>query len=758
MITRPLYKYADSWQDRRMSGATDATNQLVSGTPVLEGSGAMFARCFTGTWVPVTRTTGYRVSLIGAALFLCLVPVVYVGLIAAIGVGVWKFYTGEFGVVLGAEGLHPFLSMFLVALPGLGGVVVALLMLRPIPRFFSEAPVESVLEISPSEEPRLFGFVEAVCATMGAPAPERISIDCSVNASAQLTSSAFAGRRRLTLHFGLPLVAGLTSTEFAGVLAHEFGHFSQGSGMRATSILMRLTYWMMIAAYERGGVDEWLSNWRSSKSFLLVVMALFAGLCVWMTRSLLQVVFFLAFGVARFMGRRMEFDADAHQARFVGSETAMATWPRIFALQEALEVADGKVGEQWRSKRLPEDFPALVASISRRLSPDVRARIRRTLETRTNGWLDSHPASGRRLDAMRELAEKGVFRLDAPATTLFTNFNDAAKRVSYGFFKRRVGEAIFSATFVKSSAIFGSSAEEESRHEVARGYLGFEPPEWRPLAIRSDALSFEIEPKACWEQVNAARARLQKAAPAARDAEEDFFSAERVIRNADAAEAAFGAGIGSIHARFDLSFRTEREMRRARERALEKATPAIRAMDEAIGAASLRIACTLRMLAFAGIERRVPDARRMSERAATLLCASEALRGSRPRANAVLEDFLSMVVLAPFVDDPKHRDRVREPFRLLSDRVREGVLGIRQDLGGIRSPYPGVDGEVSLGGLLSSETPAWREYEQILLAGNELVRKYAETQSRIGLELASIAAAADAALRKSGNASSAGPR
>ncbi|MFO0861992.1 MAG: hypothetical protein U0570_15725 [Phycisphaerales bacterium] len=34
-----------------MSGATDAANQLVSGTPVLEGSGAMFARCFTGTWV-----------------------------------------------------------------------------------------------------------------------------------------------------------------------------------------------------------------------------------------------------------------------------------------------------------------------------------------------------------------------------------------------------------------------------------------------------------------------------------------------------------------------------------------------------------------------------------------------------------------------------------------------------------------------------------------------------------------------------------
>ncbi len=32
----------------------------------------------------------------------------------------------------------------------------------------------------------------------------------------------------LVLTIGLPLVAGLSAKEFAGILAHEFGHFTQG--------------------------------------------------------------------------------------------------------------------------------------------------------------------------------------------------------------------------------------------------------------------------------------------------------------------------------------------------------------------------------------------------------------------------------------------------------------------------------------------------------------------------------------------------
>jgi hypothetical protein len=44
-------------------------------------------------------------------------------------------------------------------------------------------------------------------------------------------------KKDLVLTIGLPLVAGLSVREFGGVLAHEFGHFAQGGGMRLTALV-----------------------------------------------------------------------------------------------------------------------------------------------------------------------------------------------------------------------------------------------------------------------------------------------------------------------------------------------------------------------------------------------------------------------------------------------------------------------------------------------------------------------------------------
>jgi hypothetical protein len=47
----------------------------------------------------------------------------------------------------------------------------------------------------------------------------------------------------LVLTIGLPLVAGFNLREFAGVLAHEFGHFSQGVGMRISYVIRSISFW-----------------------------------------------------------------------------------------------------------------------------------------------------------------------------------------------------------------------------------------------------------------------------------------------------------------------------------------------------------------------------------------------------------------------------------------------------------------------------------------------------------------------------------
>ena len=88
--------------------------------------------------------------------------------------------------------------------------------------------------LDPDDEPLVFAFVNKVCDVVRAPKPKRIDIDTNVNASASFRRGMLSMLGNdLVLTIGLPLVAGLTLRQLAGVLAHEFGHFFSGRGYAA---------------------------------------------------------------------------------------------------------------------------------------------------------------------------------------------------------------------------------------------------------------------------------------------------------------------------------------------------------------------------------------------------------------------------------------------------------------------------------------------------------------------------------------------
>jgi len=735
----------------------EEARHIASADGHMEGSAAMFAQAFTGRWKPVWRAPGYQFALFASALFMTLMPLLYLASIGAIGWLVYWHFTHDAGMLNTRAGGRAILFLLLVyLLPGIAGVVLILFLLRPLLFLFSGSSDEDAIEVFPREEPRLFAFVESVCNTMGAPVPERIFIDCNVNAAAQLLGGGFGllGRRRLALHIGLPLVAGLNATEFAGILAHEFGHFSQGAGMRATGILNRMSRWMGIAAYDRGSIDEGIAGMMKSETPSIVIIGMVLMICIGIARLVLKAVFFFGFGVSRVMGRRMEFDADAHQTRFVGSKAATESWAKIFGLTEAQRLADVKIAEQWKNRTLPEDFPALVASTARRLSPDAKASIKRAVEDTHTGWFDTHPATGVRIRAMNALDENGVFRLDEPATTLFTNFADASKKASYAFFKERVGEFIFSATFVRAADLFGSHEEEDARAAAVPAFLGFEPADWRPLTLRMDAIEPPSDPKACWERVRAARQTLSAAGPAAAGAMDEYLASDRTLLQTEAAPTVFGLGISSIKKEFQFNFSNARSMAAAKDKAIEIASRTSATIDDALDAGAARVTANLRMLAVPGIEKRFPEAPKLLARAQVLVKAEAGLRRAFPQMKQLRENFQRALVLLPYVDDSGMKDKAREAFRPLTDTLRDAVIGLRQDLGGVKSPFPGPDGDTNLGGLIFRETPAWREYDQILGAASDAIEKFAETQRRVMSELVDIASRTETALRSQSSARS----
>ena len=86
-------------------------------------------------------------------------------------------------------------------------------------------------------------IVNHLCGLLHAPRPWSIDVDLRPNASASFQGGIRAlMRRRIVLTIGLPLIAGLSARELAGILAHELSHFGQGAECDSPTSLPRSTF------------------------------------------------------------------------------------------------------------------------------------------------------------------------------------------------------------------------------------------------------------------------------------------------------------------------------------------------------------------------------------------------------------------------------------------------------------------------------------------------------------------------------------
>src|SRR5207302_1283690 len=117
-----------------------------------------------------------------------------------------------------------------------------------------------------------------------------IDLDCRVNAGAGFRSgwrSLFGND--IVLCLGLPLAAGMNLSQLAGVIAHEYGHFSQGTAMRAQYVIRRINLWFYRVVHERDAWDQFLveASERENQAWQLVLVFYTARLGVWLARCVL---------------------------------------------------------------------------------------------------------------------------------------------------------------------------------------------------------------------------------------------------------------------------------------------------------------------------------------------------------------------------------------------------------------------------------------------------------------------------------------
>ena len=224
-----------------------------------------------------------------------------------------------------------------------------------------------------------------------------------VNASASFNRPLPLVSPSLALTIGLPLAGGLTVRQLGGVIAHEFGHFAQGGGMRLTYIVRSINAWFGRVVYERDAWDE-ARSLVAPRRHVDADRDADAGPRRSGAAGSLHGLMCAGHGLSCFMLRQMEYDADSYEVKLVGSRAFLETPARMRELNVHYHMCHRDLHEAWMRKALPDDVPAFLFGQARHVPPDVAARIRET-PIEDASLFDTHPT-----DADRAAAAEAIGR------------------------------------------------------------------------------------------------------------------------------------------------------------------------------------------------------------------------------------------------------------------------------------------------------------------------------------------------------------
>jgi Zn-dependent protease with chaperone function len=322
-----------------------------------------------------------RLAFLGVVLFL----VVYLGLTAWFGAAVWRltFAAPPEDRVLG----------FFISLPALflfGFLLKGLFRIR-------SQPITGLIEVSADDQPDLIAFVHRVADQAGAPKPHRIFLAPAVNAAVfydvGFLNLLFPSRKNLLI--GMGLIETLTLDELRAVLAHEFGHFAQGT--------MRVGSWVYIARQvvadlitRRDAFDSTLA-WIARADLRVAWIGWGMQIIVWSIRSILDTLFRGVMLLERALSREMEFQADLVAVSVSGSDSLVHALHCLGAADDAFDRALQFSAAEVRAGHPVEDLFAVQSR--------VLARMAEVLGDPTHGRAPPLPAADR---ASHRVFEAGI--------------------------------------------------------------------------------------------------------------------------------------------------------------------------------------------------------------------------------------------------------------------------------------------------------------------------------------------------------------
>ncbi len=422
---------------------------------------------------PARISIAYQAGLVAVAFGMLLLPILYVALIGAImaGTGLWAVHAP--GILFQGSGAALWRGVAYAA-PLVAGLTGALFMVKPI---FARPPAPPLpITLDRAREPLLHAFIERLCRAVGAPAPTEIRIDMQVNASASFRRGVRSMMGSdLVLTLGLPLVAGLDVRQLSGIVAHEFGHFTQAVAMRLTYLIGSVNHWFARVVFERDEWDVQLDTWsRTAKTGYVQFPIMLAQLSVMVSRRVLWVLMHVGHAMSAYLSRQMEYNADRYLIQVAGSDGFKPTFLRLGLQAVAVNEASAHLNALLDDGRLPDDLPALTEAHARRLAGhhEVMANLEQHLLGERTKLFDTHPSHADRIRAAEALGLAAKITCTLPASRLFRDFADISRRASGQTYRLQLGDRLADlASMTTDDAVHGMDALVRQHEATTRVLL-----------------------------------------------------------------------------------------------------------------------------------------------------------------------------------------------------------------------------------------------------------------------------------------------
>lgn len=667
----------------------------------------MLAVAFTGEFRPVRLSPLYHLWLLIVACVMLLLPLAYLGLVAALGYGVYYHAVNHYPGAVGGRITRG--TIFLYVMPLVAGAVVVLFLLKPL--FAPRRRMSEPLTVQPDQEPLLTQYVEQVCRVMNAPVPKRIDVDAQPNASASFRRGLLSlFSNDLVLTIGLPLVAALDLRQLTGVLAHELGHFRQGFGMRLTYIIHRVNWWFARVVYERDAWDDWLDELPNKDGMgNLAFIVMLVKLCVGMARGVLWVLMHAAHAVSCVMSRQMEYDADRCEVQMAGSEDFAKTSREIVKLGVAWKIVLGELQTCWAERRLPDDLPAFIAGVAERLPKKAQEEVEKELTERKTPLFSTHPPTVKRIEAAKRLNEPGIFALDVPAWAVFRDFPAVCKQATYIQHRIAVGKEIFQATMVPTAGLLAELQAGQASGQAFERYFPGSMTRLRPIFPEVLEIKPPRDPKAAAMDLQDARRELEMQLPDFEQAGERYKKVIEKLIAVRVGRDLVGAGLKPPR-EAGVARPTSEAMREAVKQAEQARESIAMSLEPGLAAARRRLICALQLLYVKGIDKRLPQAAAYRQRIPALLLALGAMRDCRDKTRELRIDLMALITLIMRARGQERNELFYPRVREVAQRVERSLASVIAAMHASEYPYEHSRGTVSIAEVLRTGVPANADY------------------------------------------------